>query len=325
MTQSSSHRYSIGVDIGGTKVLGGIVDRDGSIIHSSRKDTPRDGGHALVTTIADVIDELLTYAKSKTIEIPAIGICTAGVISPDRRTVSYAPNIAGWWEPFDLVAALSSRISLPMFVENDANAAVWGEYKFGAALGKHNVVLLTIGTGLGGGIIVDGQIVRGAHGGGAEIGHTCLVYEGHLCGCGGRGCFESYGSGTALLRHAREAISASPELARNLLSRGNGTVDGLLGKHLTEAAQEGDRVALAAFTTTGQWIGVGIASLVALLDPECFIIGGGVIDAGEIILKPIRESAQRNMPFSGRVSVPPIIPAVLGNDAGLVGAADLAR
>ena len=102
MTQSTSHRYSIGVDIGGTKVLGGIVDRDGSIIHSSRKDTPREGGHALVTTIADVIDELLIYAKSKSIEIPAIGICTAGVISPDRRTVSYAPNIAGWWEPFEI-------------------------------------------------------------------------------------------------------------------------------------------------------------------------------------------------------------------------------
>mgnify|MGYP003344530117 FL=1 len=325
MSQSLHSQYTIGVDIGGTKVLGGIVDREGLIIQTSRKDTPREGGLKLVDTIADVIEELLDYSKSREINIPAIGICTAGVISPDRRTVSYAPNIAGWWEPFDLVAALSQRISVPMFVENDANAAVWGEYKFGAARGKNSVVLLTIGTGLGGGIIVDGHIVRGAHGGGAEIGHSNLVYEGHLCGCGGRGCFESYGSGTALMRHAREAISASPELARNLLSRGNGTIDGLLGKHLMEAAQEGDRVALAAFNTTGQWIGLGIASLVALLDPECFIIGGGVIDAGEIILKPIRESAQRNMPFSGRVTVPPIIPAMLGNDAGLVGAADLAR
>ena len=310
---------SIGVDVGGTKVLGGVVNEKGEILKTLREDTPKEGGSAVTKVIADVVLKL-----SQEFNIHTVGVAVPGYVSSDRQRVLGIPNIKDWDE-FNLHDDLFKLLNFKVIVENDANAAVWGEYKFGAALGKHNVVLLTIGTGLGGGIIVDGQIVRGAHGGGAEIGHTCLVYEGHLCGCGGRGCFESYGSGTALLRHAREAISASPELARNLLSRGNGTVDGLLGKHLTEAAQEGDRVALAAFTTTGQWIGVGIASLVALLDPECFIIGGGVIDAGEIILKPIRDSAQRNMPFSGRVSVPPIIPAVLGNDAGLVGAADLAR
>lgn len=325
MSQTRDDRYTLGIDIGGTKVLGGVVDRDGTIVHRARRDTPREGGLALVETIGDVIIELLGYARNEEIDIPAIGLCSAGVVSPNRRVVSCAPNIAGWWEPLDLVSALEPRISIPMFLENDANAAIWGEYKFGAAIGKQNVVLLTIGTGLGGGIIVDSQLVRGAHGGGAEIGHMCLVYEGHLCGCGARGCFESYGSGTALLRHAREAISATPDLAKNLLSKGNGTVDGLRGKHLTEAAIEGDRVALAAFHTSGHWIGLGIANLVALLDPECFIIGGGVIDAGEILLPSIRESAQRHMPFSGRVQVPPIIAATLGNDAGLVGAADLAR
>lgn len=325
MSSKSPSHYTIGIDIGGTKVLGGIVDNHGSIIETARRDTPREGGVSLIESIGDAIDDLLVFAKKENLQIPAIGLCSAGVVSPDRRTVSYAPNIAGWWEPVDLISALATRISIPMYLENDANAAIWAEYKFGAGINKNNIVLLTIGTGLGGGIIVDNQLVRGAHGSGAEIGHMCLVYEGHLCGCGARGCFESYGSGTALLRHAREAISATPDLAKNLLAKGNGTVDGLLGKHLTDAAMEGDRVALAAFNTTGQWIGLGISNLVALLDPECFIIGGGVIDAGEILLKPIRESAQRNMPFSGRVPVPPIIAATLGNDAGLVGAADLAR
>ena len=149
--------------------------------------------------------------------------------------------------------------------------------------------------------------------------------DGHLCGCGARGCFEQYASGNALLRHAREAINASPEVARNLLSRGDGTVAGLTGQAITDAARDGDPVALAAFNTTGQWLGAGIASLAVLLDPACVVIGGGVIDAGEILLKPTRESLERNMPFAGKHPYPQIIAAQLGNEAGLVGVADLAR
>ncbi len=152
-----------------------------------------------------------------------------------------------------------------------------------------------------------------------------VVPEVHLCGCGARGCFEQYASGNALLRHAREAINASPEVARNLLSRGDGTVAGLTGHAITEAARDGDPVALAAFNTTGQWLGAGIASLSVLLDPACVVIGGGVIDAGEILLKPTRESLERNMPFAGKHPYPEIIAAKLGNEAGLVGVADLAR
>jgi glucokinase len=152
-----------------------------------------------------------------------------------------------------------------------------------------------------------------------------VVPEGHICGCGARGCFEQYASGNALLRHAREAINASPEVARNLLSRGDGTVAGLTGQAITEAARDGDPVALAAFNTTGQWLGAGIASLAVLLDPACVVIGGGVIGAGEILLKPTRESLERNMPFAGKHPYPEIIAAQLGNEAGLVGVADLAR
>jgi glucokinase len=152
-----------------------------------------------------------------------------------------------------------------------------------------------------------------------------VVPDGHLCGCGARGCFEQYASGNALLRHAREAISASPEIARNLLSRGDGTVEGLTGKAITEAARDGDPVALAAFNTTGQWLGAGIATLSVILDPACVVIGGGVIDAGEILLKPTREALERTMPFAGKHPYLAIIAAELGNEAGLVGVADLAR
>jgi glucokinase len=234
------------------------------------------------------------------------------------------PNIAGW-NGVDLDYQLTSLIGLPVVIENDANAAAWGEARFGAGRGKRHMLLLTIGTGIGGGIVVNGDLYRGAFGVAAEIGHIRVVPEGHLCGCGARGCFEQYGSGNALMRHAREAIAASPDIARNLLSRGDGTLEGLTGKAITEAARDGDAVALAAFNTTGQWLGAGIASLAVILDPECVVIGGGVIDAGEILLGPTRASLERNMPFAGKHPYPEIIAASLGNEAGLVGVADLAR
>lgn len=185
--------------------------------------------------------------------------------------------------------------------------------------------MVTVGTGVGGGIIVNGQLLRGAFGIAAEIGHLRVLPEGHLCGCGARGCFEQYASGNALLRHAREAIAASPDLARNLLSRGDGTLEGLTGRAITDAAREGDQVAVSAFNTTAQWLGAGIASLSVILDPECVVIGGGVVDAGEILLAPTRAAMERYMPFAGKHPYPKIIAATLGNEAGLVGAADLAR
>jgi glucokinase len=234
------------------------------------------------------------------------------------------PNIADW-NGVDLDGQLTKLIGLPVVIENDANAAAWGEAKFGAGKNQDHMMMLTVGTGIGGGIVVNGALYRGAYGIAAEFGHMRVVPDGHICGCGARGCFEQYASGNALLRHAREAINASPEVARNLLPRGDGTVAGLTGQAITEAARDGDPVALAAFNTTGQWLGAGIASLSVLLDPACVVIGGGVIDAGEILLKPTRESLERNMPFAGKHPYPKIIAAQLGNEAGLVGVADLAR
>ena len=310
---------TIGIDVGGTKVLGGVVDEAGKVLTTARKDTPRQGGSALTQTIADVAKELLEQHS-----VASVGVSAAGFVSSDRKTMLATPNIADW-NGVDLDNQLTKLIGLPVVIENDANAAAWGEAKFGAGKNQDHMMMLTVGTGIGGGIVVNGALYRGAFGIAAEFGHMRVVPEGHICGCGARGCFEQYASGNALLRHAREAINASPEVARNLLSRGDGTVAGLTGQAITEAARDGDPVALAAFNTTGQWLGAGIASLAVLLDPACVVIGGGVIDAGEILLKPTRESLERNMPFAGKHPYPQIIAAQLGNEAGLVGVADLAR
>jgi len=311
--------YTIGIDVGGTKVLGGVVDASGNILLEARRETPHEGGKALTLAIADVARELMDAYS-----VESIGISAAGFVSSDRKTMLAAPNIAGW-NGVDLDAELTALIGLPVVIENDANAAAWGEAAFGAGLGHDHLLIVTVGTGIGGGMVVNGNLYRGGFGTAAEIGHMRVVPEGHLCGCGARGCFEQYASGSALMRHAREAISATPELARNLLSLGDGTVYGLTGKHVTEAAQAGDAVALAAFNTTAQYLGAGIAALSVILDPTRIVIGGGVVDAGEILLEPTRQSLIRHMPFAGKHPYPDIVPAQLGNKAGLVGVANLAR
>jgi len=310
---------TVGVDVGGTKVLGGVVDAAGKVLAISRRDTPREGGLELTKTIAAVALELMHEHT-----ITAVGVSAAGFVSSDRKTMLATPNIADW-NGVQLDVELTNLIGLPVVIENDANAAAWGEAKFGAGRNQAHMMMLTIGTGVGGGIVVNNELYRGAFGVAAEFGHLRVVPEGHLCGCGARGCFEQYASGSALRRHAREAISASPDLARNLLARGDGTIDGLTGEAITDAAREGDAVALAAFQTTAQYLGAGIASLAVLLDPSCVVIGGGVIDAGEILLAPTREAMKRYMPFAGKHPYPEIVAAELGNEAGLVGVADLAR
>ena len=235
---------TIGIDVGGTKVLGGVVDESGNILEKARRDTPRQGGSELTKTIAEVALELMRNHKIK-----AVGVSAAGFVSSDRKTMLATPNIAGW-NGVNLDAELTELIGTDVVIENDGNAAAWGEAVFGAGRGEAHMLLLTIGTGIGAGIVVNGQLHRGAFGVAAEIGHMRVVPEGHLCGCGARGCFEQYASGSGLMRHVREAIAATPDIARNLLALGDGTIEGLKGHHVTEAARAGDVVALAAFNTT---------------------------------------------------------------------------
>lgn len=310
---------TIGIDVGGTKVLGGVVNPAGEILATARKETPREGGKALTQTIADVALELM-----QDYPVDSVGVSAAGFISSDRETILATPNIAGWSD-VNLVKELNSAIGQRVVLENDANSAAWGEFKFGAGRRRSDLMMLTLGTGVGGGLILDGRVFRGAFGIGAELGHIRIVPDGFLCGCGIRGCLEQYASGSALLRHAKEAISASPDLARNLLARGDGSIEGLQGAHITQAAREDDPVAIAAFNTMAQFLGAGIASLCAVIDPSCIVLGGGVIEAGELFLTPTREAAIRLIPFTGKHPYPEIVAAELGNSAGLVGVADLSR
>ena len=310
---------AIGIDIGGTKVLGGVVTGTGEILATARRDTPREGGRALTQAIANVATELVQQYP-----VDSIGVSAAGFISSDRQTMLATPNISNW-NGVNLVAELTEILDKKIVLENDANAAAWGEFKFGAGRGRSDLMMLTLGTGVGGGLILDGSVFRGAFGIGAELGHIRLVPDGQLCGCGIRGCLEQYASGSALMRHAREAIDASPLLARNLLDRGDGTIEGLRGSDITDAARDGDPVAIAAFNTMATYLGAGIASLCAVIDPSCVVLGGGVIDAGELFLGPTRDAALRLIPFSGKHPYPEIVAAELGNHAGLVGVADLSR
>jgi glucokinase len=310
---------SIGVDIGGTKVLGGVVDAAGNILMTHREDTPRAGGGALTQTIIGVIQELLSQYSAT-----SVGISAAGFVSSDRQRMLATPNIAGW-NGVNLKEEISKEISLPIVIENDANAAAWGEAIYGAGRGERELMMVTVGTGIGGGLINNGELYRGAFGVAAEFGHMRLVPGGHPCGCGAFGCFEQYASGSALNRHLLEAIADDPMGAQALLARGDGTLEGLRGNHITDAARAGDPIAVGAFNTTGDWLGAGIASICVIVDPAVVVIGGGVIDAGDLLMKPTRAAIEKYMPFSGKHPLPRVLVAELGNDAGLVGVADLAR
>jgi glucokinase len=255
--------------------------------------------------------------------VSAVGVGAAGYIDADRSTVLFAPNIA--WRDEPLGSELTRLTGLPVTIENDANAAAWGEFRFGAGRDVDDQLMVTVGTGVGGGVISGGHLLRGGYGVGAEIGHLCLVPDGRLCGCGNYGCLEQYGSGSALVRETREAAIGTSLLARDLLDRAGGDPQAISGPLITAAAQDGDQFAIEQLRLLGDWLGHGIASLVAVLDPAVIVIGGGVSEAGELLLGPIRDSFGRNLTGRGYRPQAEVRRAELGTRAGVIGAADLAR
>jgi len=311
-----------GIDIGGTKIAGAVVDAAGTVVAESRVTSPATDPDAIGAAVAGLVTELST-AMPEHHPVSAVGVGAAGYIDADRSTVLFAPNIA--WRDEPLGADLARRTGLPVVIENDANAAAWGEFRYGAGGDVDDQLMVTVGTGVGGGVIVDGRLLRGAFGVAAEIGHLCIVPEGRLCGCGNRGCLEQYGSGSALVREAREAAAGSSLLARELVDRAGGDPAAITGPLITQAAQEGDRFAVEQLERIGHWLGHGIASLVAVLDPAVIVIGGGVSEAGDLLLDPIRETFEHELTGRGYRPQAEIRRAQLGNRAGVIGAADLAR
>lgn len=309
---------AIGVDIGGTKVAAGVVDTQGRVLARARRLTPSRDPRAVEATIAEVVTELRAEH-----DVVAVGIGAAGFVDSDRSHVLFAPHLA--WRNEPLRDGVAKAVQLPVVVENDANAAAWAEWRFGAGRGEPRLVCVTLGTGIGGGIVLDGQVQRGRHGMAGEFGHMVVVPGGHRCECGNRGCLEQYASGNVLGREARELARAHSPVTVPLMERVGGDVDALVGPLITEAARDGDPCAMELFTEVGRWLGIGLANLAAALDPGMFVIGGGVSDAGELLLRPARESFRRTLTGRGFRPEPGIVAAALGPEAGLVGAADLAR
>ncbi|MFC6020516.1 ROK family glucokinase [Plantactinospora solaniradicis] len=310
---------TIGVDVGGTKVAAGVVDVAGEVQASIRRDTPADDVAKTRDVIVEVVKELAAEY-----EVDAVGIGAAGWIDAARSTVLFAPNIA--WRNEPIRDYVSNAVGLPVIVENDANVAAWAEFRYGAGRdADDSMVLFTIGTGVGGGIVLGGELLRGAHGIAAELGHMLSVPDGHLCGCGRLGCIEQYASGNALVRFARAGARQEPDRATILLELAGGDVDAVTGPMVTAAARSGDLVSGAAFAQIGHWLGIGLADMAQILDPQILVVGGGVVEAGELLLGPTRRSYMDALSARATIPVAEIRPAELGNTAGLVGAADLAR
>ncbi|UDY22518.1 ROK family glucokinase [Nocardioides sp. Kera G14] len=307
---------TLGVDVGGTKILAGVVDDDGRILEQVRVTSPATDAGAITAAIVGLVKDLTGRHQ-----IEAVGVGAAGYIDRGRSTVMFAPNIA--WRDVNLRTPIEEASGLPVVIENDANAAAWGEFAFGAAAEVESSLMVTVGTGVGGGIVLDGALQRGAFGVAAEIGHLRVVPGGLICGCGNHGCLESYASGSALVRYARDAADAGH--APGLLERAGGSVKAITGPLVTEAAQAGDEAAIAAFAELGRWLGEGIASLVAVLDPDVIVLGGGVSEAGDLLLEPTRAAFRSQLTGRGHRPEAELRLATLGNEAGLIGAADLAR
>ncbi len=309
---------TIGVDVGGTKIAAGAVTEEGELLAHVRKPTPAQSPDAVVGVIAECVNEL-----ARSYSIDAIGIGAAGFVDAARTSVIFAPNLA--WRNEPLARRVEEATGHHVVVENDANAAAWAEFRFGAASGTSSAVIVTVGTGIGGGIIINNQLLRGTNGFAAEIGHIPLVPHGRPCGCGRFGCWEAYSSGNALVREARDVATNAPREAARLLELAGGSAENITGPMVTKAAEEADATALACFTAIGSWMGFGLADLAATLDPEIFVLAGGVCETGDLLLAPTRESFHNLLTAAAHRPVIPIGVAMLGNEAGIIGAADLAR
>ncbi|KQQ27351.1 ROK family glucokinase [Frondihabitans sp. Leaf304] len=313
---------AIGIDIGGTKIAGGVVTELGDIVAERRVPTPAGDSESIVAAVVSMIRDLQDAAPASGGEVVAAGVAAPGFIDAAQSTVYYTPNIP--WRNEPLRARLNDQLDLHITIDNDANAAGWAEFRFGAGRLVSDMTMLTIGTGVGGAIVTQDRLLRGGFGTGGELGHMRIVPGGILCGCGARGCIEQYGSGRALLRMAGEVADRGGAAGKALadIRAKNGV---LTGHDVAGLMSAGDAGALEALRELGSWLGQAAASLSVILDPQLFVFGGGVAQSGELLLGPIREAYEAHLPARGFHPEPDFVIAELVNDAGVVGAADLAR
>ena len=307
---------TVGVDLGGTKCLGVVVDDNGSIVDELRVPTPR-GEEAIVAVLGDVAAELMGRHDG----IAGVGVGVPGLVDA-TGALRFAPNLPGVVE-LPLAAPLAERLGVPVVVENDASCAGWGEREAGAGRGREHVLLVTLGTGIGGGIILGGRLFRGYNGFAGEIGHMVVDPHGPPCVCGQRGCWERFASGSGLGRLAREASVGGR--ADRIVALAGGDPEDVKGEHVTAAAGEGDDEALAVMRDFGWWVALGLANLANAFDPELFVLGGGLVEAGEVLLAPVRSAFAELLDGADHRPEVGIVAAELGEHAGAIGAALLAR
>ena len=309
---------AIGIDIGGTKVAAGLVDGDGRVIAEARRSTPGQDPREVESVIVDLVSEL-----SANHHVWSVGIGAAGWMDLAGSTVLFSPHLA--WRNEPLRENLERLLRRRVYLVNDADGAAWAEWRFGSGLGQSRLVCVTLGTGIGGAMIMDGRLERGRFGVAGEFGHQIIMPSGQRCECGNRGCWEQYASGNALGREARELAAANSPVAQELLRAVDGDISAITGAVVTRMALEGDQASVELLDEVGQWLGLGLANLAAALDPGMFVVGGGLSAAGDLLLEPARRSFARNLTGRGFRPAARLELAALGPAAGMIGAADLSR
>ena len=307
---------TVGVDLGGTKCLAVVVDGAGTVVDEVRQPTPA-GSEATLAVLGDVAAELMARHAG----VRGVGVGVPGLVD-STGTLRFAPNLPGVVE-LALAGPLHERLGVPVVVDNDASCAGWGEREAGAGRGRDHVLLVTLGTGIGGGIVLGGHLFRGHNGFAGEIGHMVVDPNGPPCPCGQRGCWERFASGSGLGRLAREAAVAGRAQRITALAGGDGEL--VKGEHVTAAAAEGDEEALAVMAQYGWWVALGLANLANAFDPELFVLGGGLVEAGDVLLDPVRSAFHDLLDGADHRPDFGIVPAELGEHAGAIGAGLLAR
>ena len=318
-----SNQYQIGIDMGGTKILASVINSNGQILSRNKQATaPEQGSEAVIERISDQVDSVVKKAKIKKEQISAIGIGAPGPIDLDNGVVIFAPNLG--WHNVPLKKSLEEKTGLPTHLDNDVNVGTLGEYAFGAGRGKKSVVCIFVGTGIGGGIIIDGKLFYGSSSTSGEIGHTIIKVGGPKCGCGNRGCLEALASRTAITKQLRKHILIDKE--SSLLTQINGNqLDTIKSGSIAKAFRQKDKVTVKVIKRATKYIGIGIASTVNFLNPEMIILGGGLIEAlGNKTMDRIRHFATKYA-IQHAMSGVEITTTQLGDDAGVIGAAVLAK
>ena len=315
--------YVVGVDMGGTKILAAVINAKGEIVQQAKRATkPKKGPEEVIERITRCIREAIDGAELKPSQIRAIGIGSPGPLDPETGVIIFAPNLG--WSNVPLKAKLEANLSIPTFVDNDVNVGTLGEYAFGAGQGVKNLVGIFVGTGIGGGIILDGKLFHGVNKTAGEVGHMIVEVKGPRCGCGNFGCLEAVASRTAITRDLQKAILKKGKKSK-LTELNGGNLDLIRSKAIARAVKHGDKPTIKVMQRAAKYLGISVASIVHFLNPEMVVLGGGVVEAmGDSLLDPIRHAAAEYALPTTMDGVQ-IIAATLGDNAGVIGASVLAR